>query len=180
MLFHSGVLHDFVHHLFSLSRADMPSFISPASGHRICPWLIPLPWFPARAWVLSPPLKFCWGLPEQQSAAGRIMDLEMGSGEPRGWVRRRGVGGTRENLSEEMTVGSSPFYFLGLTCKRRGGDWIISEASSSSHLWFCQPQAVMPAASAGDLGGESLGYLFTITWLAISKMMQALVKVQRV
>ena len=50
------------------------------------------------------------------------MDLEMGSGEPRGWVRRRGVGGTRENLSEEMTVGSSPFYFLGLTCKRRGGD----------------------------------------------------------
>ena len=38
----------------------------------------------------------------------------------------------------------------------------------------------MPAASAGDQGGESLGYLFKITWLAISKTMQALVKVQRV
>ena len=180
MLFHSGVLHDFVHHLFSLSRADTPSFISSAPGHRICPWLIPLPWFPAGAWVPSPPLKFCWGLPEQQSAAGRIMDLEMGSGESRGWVRRRGGWRDQGNPVWGDDCCSSPFYSLGLTCKRRGGDWIISEASSSSHLWFCQHQAVMPAASAGDLGGESLGYLFKITWLAISKMMQALGKVQRV
>ena len=77
-----------------------------------------------------------------QSAAGRIMDPELGSGESGGWVRRR-VGGRDQGKpvwGNDCCL--SPFCSLALTCKRRGGDWIISEASSSSHLW------VLPAPSS--------------------------------
>ena len=88
--------------------------------------------------------------------------------------------GTRENLSEKMTVARAPFALWLSPVKEEEETELSQKLPAPLICGFCQHRAVMPAASAGDLGGESLGYLFKITWLAISKMMQALVKVQRV
>lgn len=96
-------------------------------------------------------------------------------------VRRLGEesGRGQENLSEEMTVALAPFALWVLPVKerkRRRLNYLKLPVplicGSASTKQLCQ-QPLLETWS-----GESLGYLFKITWLAISKTMQALVKVQ--
>lgn len=95
-------------------------------------------------------------------------------------VRRLGEeevgGGDQGEPVEEMTVALSPFCSLGATCKKREETELshpvplICGSASTKQLY---QQPLLETWS-----GESLGSLFKITWLAISKTMQALVKVQ--